>query len=43
MEARDDGSGGRVTDGCTFRRLSNGTRLVDAKAFSVGLGDFISY
>ena len=40
MEARDGGSG-RVTDECTFRRLSNGTWLVDANAFSVRLSDFI--
>jgi hypothetical protein len=34
------GGSGRVADGCTFRRLSNGTLLLDANAFSVGLGDF---
>lgn len=40
MGARGGGNG-RVTDGCTFRRLSNGTLLLDANAFSLGPSGFI--
>jgi hypothetical protein len=42
IDARDGGSR-TFTDGCTFRRLSNGTWLVDANAFTEGLGDFMLY